>query len=96
MSTRSRSESSGLGVPPTPDMRWRSGARTEMEASLPWRFSFPPTRLGRGALPCVLPVETLSSGVSEFLRLDVEARGRFWPAVDLRAGADLRVGALAF
>ena len=82
MSTRSNSESSPLGVPAE-----ISGARTEMEPSLPGRFSFPPTNDGRPAL-AALPLVGASSGVSEPLRLGaavavVEPRGRFWPAVDL-------------
>ena len=68
----SRSESSGLGVPVV-----ISGAMTDIEVSLPGRFSFPPTREGRVALPCALPVVEANSGVSEFLRLVVEVLGRF-------------------
>lgn len=36
-----------------------------------------------------LPVELLSSGVSESLRVIVEVRGRFCPMVDLGRVADL-------
>lgn len=70
-----------------------SGATTEMELSLPGRFSLPPTREGRAGL-AALPAEEESSGVSELLRLAaaVEARGRFWPAVDLGRVADLGAG----
>ena len=74
MSTRSSSESSPLGVPAT-----ISGAMTEMELSLPGRFSLPPTREGRTVLDA-LPEVVVSSGVSEFLRLvaaAVDVRGRF-------------------
>ena len=53
---------------------------TEIEVSLPGRFSFPPIRDGRAALPWALPVVDVNSGVSEFLRLVVEVLGRFWPA----------------
>ena len=93
MSTRSSSESSPLGVPVT-----ISGAITEMELSLPGRFSLPPTRDGRTAFEA-LPELVVSSGVSEFLRLVaavVDARGRFWPAVDLGRVADLGAGAVDF
>ena len=92
MSTRSSSESSPLGVPVT-----ISGAITEMELSLPGRFSLPPTREGRTALDA-LPEVVVSSGVSEFLRLvaAVDVRGRFWPAVDFGRVADFGVGAVDF
>jgi len=85
ISTRSNSDSSPLGVPFV-----ISGAITEMEPSLPGRFSLPPTSEGRIGL-LWLPVEGVSSGASEFLRLDaavVDGRGRFWPAVDLGTVAD--------
>ncbi len=85
MSTRSSSDSSPLGVPLV-----ISGAMTEMEPSLPGRFSLPPTSDGRIGLAW-LPVEGVSSGASEFLRLDaavVDVRGRFWHAVDLGTVAD--------
>lgn len=88
MSTRSRSESSGFGVP----VVISSGARTEIEWSLPPPFSFPPIREGREGFPCAFPVEALSSGVSEFFRLVVDGRGRFWPAVVLGAGAAFGAG----
>ncbi len=68
----SRSESSGLGVPVV-----ISGAITDIEVSLPGRFSLPPTRDGRAALPWTFPVVEANSGVSEFLRLVVEVLGRF-------------------
>lgn len=93
MSTRSSSESSPLGVPVI-----ISGAITEMELSLPGRFSLPPTKEGRTALDA-LPEVVVSSGVSEFLRLVaavVDARGRFWPAVDLGTVADFGAGAVDF
>ena len=48
-----------------------------------------------GALPWVLMVEGVSSGVAETSRLVVvETRGRFWPA--LGRGAFLGAGAAAF
>ena len=71
---------------------------TDIEVSLPGRFSLPPTRDGRAGLT-VLPVEVVSSGVSEFLRLGaavVDDRGRFWPAVDLGRVADFGAGAVDF
>lgn len=76
-----------------------SGARTEIEVSLPGRlFSLPPlTREGRrGCRAWMLPVVEDSSGVSEFLRLAVEVRGRFWPAADLGCFWALEAGALDF
>ena len=88
MSTRSRSESSGFGVP----FVISSGAKTEIEWSLPPPFSFPPTREGRDGFPCAFPMEALNSGVSEFLRLMVDVRGRFWPAVVLGTGAAFGAG----
>ena len=69
-----------------------------MELSLLGRFSLPPTRDGRTALDA-LPEVVVSSGVSEFLRLvavAVDARGRFWPAVDLGRVADFGAGAVDF
>ena len=93
MSTRSSSESSALGVP-----EMISGAITEMELSLPGRFSLPPTKEGRTALDA-LPEVVVSSGVSELLRLVatvVDVRGRFWPTVDLGNVADFGAGAVDF
>lgn len=52
---------------------------TEMEPSLPGRFSLPPTNEGRVAF-AAFPEVVESSGVSEFLRLVaavVDVRGRF-------------------
>ncbi len=72
MSTRSRSESSGFGVPVV-----SSGAITAIEESLPGRFSLPPIRDGRTAFPCALPVVEANSGVAELLRLVVDGLGRF-------------------
>ena len=75
-----------------------SGAITEMELSLPGRFSLPPTREGRTALDA-LPDVVVNSGVSEFLRLVatvVDVRGRFWPAVDLGTVVDFGAGAVDF
>lgn len=91
MSTRSISESSPLGVSVL-----ISGATTEIDPSLPGRFSFPPTREGRAGL-ALLPVVVESSGVSEPLRLSAvtEPRGRFCPAVDLGATVDFCAGAAA-
>lgn len=91
ISTRSRSESSGLGVP----VVISSGARTEIEWSLP-PFSFPPTREGRDGFPCAFPVEMFNSGVSEFFRLVVDGRGRFWPAVVFGMGAAFVGGGWVF
>ncbi len=74
MSTRSNSESSPLGVSVV-----ISGAITEIEPSLPGRFSLPPTKGGLTAF-AALPLVAESSGVSEFLRLGaavVDVRGRF-------------------
>ena len=89
MSIRSRSLSSGLGVPVV-----SSGAITEMDWSLPGRlFSFPPTREGRVGLVWALPVELVSSGVSDLRRVVVDGRGRFWPAVDLGCLAALGAAA---
>lgn len=93
MSTRSSSESSPLGVPVM-----ISGAITEMELSLPGRFSLPPTKDGRTALDA-LPEVAVSSGVSEFLRLVaavVDVRDRLWPAADLGRVADFGAGAVDF
>lgn len=93
ISTRSSSESSPLGVSVV-----ISGATTDMEPSLPGRFSLPPTRDGRVGL-ATLPVAGVSSGASEFLRLDaavVDVRGLFWPAVDLGRVADFGAGAADF
>ena len=75
-----------------------SGATTEMEPSLPGRFSLPPVREGRVAL-AALPLVVESSGVSEFFRLGaaiVDVRGRFWPACDFGRVADLGAGAEDF
>ena len=43
----------------------------------------------------VLPLEGASSGVEEISREMAEGRGRFWPAIDLRA-ADLEGGGMDF
>ena len=95
MSTRSSSESSPLGVPVE-----ISGAMTEMEPSLPGRFSLPPTKDGRLAF-AAFPLVGASSGVSELFLLGaavpvVEPRGRFWPAVDLVMVAAFGAGAADF
>lgn len=88
MST-SLAPSSSFGVPVG-----ISGAMTEMDWSLPGRlFSLPPTREGRTGWGggWAFPVEAESSGVptSESRReVAVDARGRFWPAVDLGRVAD--------
>lgn len=91
MSPRSISLSSPLGV-----STLTSGATTEIELSLPVRFSLPPTsggRCGRMALPVVAS----RVGVSEPLRSAVVAvRGRFWPAVDLGTVADFGAGSTFF
>jgi len=74
MSTRSNSESSPFGVSEV-----TSCAMTEIEPSLPGRFSFPPTNEGRVAF-AAFPEVKESSGVSELLRLVtpvVDVRGRF-------------------
>ncbi len=94
MSTRSRSESSFLGVPAT-----SSGAMTEIVWSALGRVSSPPTGAGRAGRPCVLPDEALNSGVSESLRLIVpvkDFRGLFWPARVLGIGGTLGAAAGAF
>ena len=69
-----------------------------MEVSLPGRFSFQPlTRDGRrGCRVWILPAVVDSSGVSEFLRLVVEVRGRFWPVVDLGCFWAFEAGAVDF
>ena len=55
-----------------------SGAITEMDWSLPGRlFSLPPTSDGRVGFGWALPVVEDNSGVSESLRVIVDARGRF-------------------
>ena len=74
MSTRSSSESSPLGVSVV-----ISGAMTEIDLSLPGRFSLPPTNGGRAGF-AALPVVVDNSGLSEFLRLIaavVDIRGCF-------------------
>lgn len=53
-------------------------------------------RDGREGFPCAFPVDEVSSGVSEFLRLVVDVRGRFWPATVFGTVADLGAGGLAF
>ena len=93
MSGNSMSESSAWGVPVT-----ISGAITEMDWSLPGRFSLPPlTRDGRrGCRAWILPVVEVSSGVAEPLRLVADGRGRFWPAVDLGCFCAFEAGAADF
>lgn len=89
----SRSSSPGFGVPSVVS----SGAMTEMDWSLPGRsFSLPPIREGR--VGWALPVEAESSGVPSESRREtvVDARGRFWPAVDLGRVADLGGAAACF
>ena len=83
ISPRSISLSSPLGV-----SALTSGATTEIELSLPVRFSLPPTREGRcGRM--ALPVVVSRVGVSEpFRSAAVVVRDRFWPAVDLGKVAD--------